>query len=175
MTDKDLEVFVGAKFCRDWDPKETALDHDTARSQHGYIINYAGCPLLWKSQLQTEVALSSTGSEYTGLNYALRDATPVMKLLKEMKKRGYPISTTQARVHCRVFKDNSRALEMAQVHKYQPRTKHLNVKLHHHRDYVDRKETSIHHIQRSDQPVYFLTKPLKEETHCRHQKTMMGW
>jgi hypothetical protein len=96
--------------------KEAATDRDTARSRHGYIINYAGCPLLWKSQMQTEVALSSTESKYTGLSYALRDAISVMELLKEMKSRGYPILKTQARVHCRVFEDNSGALEMAQVH-----------------------------------------------------------
>jgi hypothetical protein len=35
---------------------------------------------------------------------------------------------------------------MACVHKYCPRTKHLNVKLHLFRDYVERKEVSIHHI-----------------------------
>ncbi|KAI2502092.1 hypothetical protein MHU86_12322 [Fragilaria crotonensis] len=175
MTDKDLEVFVDASFCGDWDPKEAASDRDTARSRHGYIIKYANCPLLWKSQLQTEVALSSTESEYTGLSYALRDAIPMMELLKEMKDRAYPISTTQARVHCRVFEDNSGALEMARVHKYRPRTKHLNVKLHHFRDYVERKEISIHHIRTNDQPADFLTKPLNEESHCRHRKTVMGW
>jgi hypothetical protein len=76
-----------------WDPKEAALDRDTARSQHGYIIKYAGSPLLWKSQLQTEIAMSTTESEYTGLSYALRDAIPVMELLKEMKSYGYPIMT----------------------------------------------------------------------------------
>ncbi|KAI2512304.1 hypothetical protein MHU86_2180 [Fragilaria crotonensis] len=111
MTNKDLEVFVDASFCGDWDPKEAASDRDTARSRHGYIIKYANCPLLWKSQLQTEVALSSTESEYTGLSYALRDAIPIMELLKEMKERGYPVSTTQAQVHCRVFEDNSGALK----------------------------------------------------------------
>ncbi|KAI2497426.1 hypothetical protein MHU86_17084 [Fragilaria crotonensis] len=175
MTNKDLEVFVDASFCGDWDPKEAASDRDTARSRHGYIIKYANCPLLWKSQLQTEVALSSTESEYTGLSYALRDAIPIMELLKEMKERGYPVSTTQARVHCRVFEDNSGALEMARVHKYRPRTKHLNVKLHHFRDYVERKEISIHHIRTNDQPADFLTKPLNEESHCLHRKTVMGW
>ena len=87
MENKDLEVYVDASFCGDWDPKEAATDRDTARSRHGYVINYAGCPLLlWKSQLQTEVALLSTESKYTGLSYALRDAIPVMELLKELKK-----------------------------------------------------------------------------------------
>jgi hypothetical protein len=52
MPDRELEVYVDASFCGDWDPMEATRDRDTARSRHGYIINYAGCPLLWKSQLQ---------------------------------------------------------------------------------------------------------------------------
>jgi hypothetical protein len=157
LKEKELEVFVDASFCGDWDPAEAARDRDTARSRHGYIINCAGCPLLWKSQLQTEIALSSTESEYTGLSYALRDTIPIMQLLKEMKVNGFPINAPQARVHCQVFEDNSGALEMAKVHKYRPRTKHLNVRLHHFRDYVERKEISIHHISTNDQPADFLT------------------
>ena len=172
---KDLEVYVDASFCGDWDPKEAALDRDTARSRHGYIINYAGCPLLWKSQLQTEVALSTTESEYTGLSYALRDAIPVMELLKEMKQQGYPITTSQARVHCRVFEDNSGALEMAKIHKYRPRTKHLNVKLHHFRDYVERQEVSINPIGTAEQPADFLTKALNEDVLRKHRMTVLGW
>ena len=62
-----------------------------ARSQHGYIILYSGCPLIWKSQLQTEIALSSTKSEYTGLSYALREAIPRMTLLEELKEDGFPV------------------------------------------------------------------------------------
>ena len=89
ISGKELEVYVDASFCGDWDP----------RLQHGYIINYSGCPLLWKSQLQTEIALSSTESEYTGLSYALRDAIPIMQLLKEMIAMGFPIHTPKARVH----------------------------------------------------------------------------
>ena len=65
VPDKELEVYVDASFCGDWDPVEAARDQDTARSRHGYVISYAGCPLLWKSQLQTVVALSSTEGEYT--------------------------------------------------------------------------------------------------------------
>jgi hypothetical protein len=163
---------VDASFCGDWDPVEASKDRDTARSRHGYIISYAGRPLLWKSHLQTEVALSSTESEYTGLSYALRDAIPVMELLEEMKKRGL---TPQARVHCHVFEDNSGALEMAWIHKYRPRTKHLNVRLHHFRDYVERKEITIHPINTNDQPADFLTKALNVEVLERHRRPVLGW
>ena len=75
---------------------------------------------MWKSQLQTEIALSSTESEYTGLSYALHETIPMMELLKEMKSIGLPVTPANADVHCRVFEDNSGAIEMAQVHKYGP-------------------------------------------------------
>ena len=79
---RGLEVFVNASFARNWDKKDAQTgDRDAARSRHGYIILYYGCPLIWKSQLQTEVALSSTESEYTGLSYALREDIPLMSLL----------------------------------------------------------------------------------------------
>ena len=175
MPDRELEVYMDASFCGDWDPTEAANDRDTARSRHGYIINYAGCPLLWKSQLQTQIALSSTESEYTGLSYALRDAIPIMQLLKEMKAMGFPIHTPKARVHCHVFEDNSGALEMARVHKHRPRTKHLNVRLHRFRDYVERKETSINPINTNDQPADYLKKALNEETLVQHRRTVLGW
>ena len=171
---KDLEVFVDADFSGNWDPKESH-NADTARSRHGYIIMYKGCPITWKSQMQTEIALSSTESEYTGLSYALREAIPIMEILKEMKNNGYDIKSTVPKVHCKVFEDNSGALEIASVHKYRPRTKHLNVKLHHFRDYVVRGEISIRKIESQKQLADYLTKPLNETDLIRLRKKVMGW
>ena len=111
-----LEVFVDANFVGNWNRDEAPHDQDMARSHHGYIIKYMGCPIVWKSQLQMEIALSSTESEYTGLSYALRETIPMMELLKEMKSIGLPVTPANADVHCHVFKDNSGAIEMA--HKY---------------------------------------------------------
>ena len=136
---------------------------------------YAGCPIIWKSQLQTEIAMSSTESEYTGLSYALRDAIPIMELLKEMSQQGIEVRSTQAKIHCKVFEDNSGALEMAKNHKYRPRTKHLNVKLHHFRDYVMRKEISINSISTTDQLGDYLTKPVNEQILTKHRLLIMGW
>ncbi len=140
-----------------------------------YIIMYAGVPLSWKSQLQGEICLSSTESEYTGLSYALREAIPIMEMLKEMKRHGFPIRSAKAQVHCRVFEDNSGALEMAKIHKYRPRTKHICTKLHHFRDYVTRGRISIHPIDTLKQPADFLTKPLNIELLIRHRNEVMGW
>jgi hypothetical protein len=98
-----------------------------------------------------------------------------MGLLKEMKTKGFPIQGTTPRVSCKVFEDNSGALEMAQVHKYRPCTKHLNVKLHHFRDYVTRKEITIHKIDTKDQLADYLTKPVTIDILLKLRKIVMGW
>ena len=87
--------------------------------------------------------LSSTESEYTGLEYTLREVISIMQLLKDLKRSGFPIAPTTLKVTCRVFEDNSGSLEMVTVHKHRARTKHLNMKLHHFRDYVTRGEVTI--------------------------------
>ena len=79
------------------------------------------------------------------------------------------------KVHCKVFEDNSGAIEMATVHKVRPRTKHLNVRLHHFRSYVDSGQISIHPIRTEDQPADILTKPVNVETLRRHRRMIMGW
>ena len=171
---KSFEVFVDSDFCGNWH-KKYAGEADSVRSRHGYIITYAGCPIVSKSQLQTEIALSTTEAEYTGLSYALREAIPLMELLKEMRKNGFGVLDHKLKVHCKVFEDNSGAIEMAVVHKWRPRTKHLATKLHHFRSYVNSGEVSVHKIDTSLQPADVLTKPLNVELLQRHRKTIMGW
>ena len=116
--DKSLEVYVDADFAGNWDPNLAGKDRSTARSRHGYYITYGGMPIAWKSTLQQEIALSSTESEITGMSYALREAIPVMRILNEMSERGYKINAKTTTVHCRVFEDNSGAIEIAKVDKY---------------------------------------------------------
>ena len=165
---------MDADFAGNWDRSETN-DPDTARSRHGFIISYAGCPILWKSQLQTEITLSSTESEYTGLSYALREAIPLMELLKEMKEQGFDVGPSQAKVHCKLFENNSGALEMAKETKFRPRTKHINVKLHHFRSYVESQQITIHKIDTLEQNADYLTKPLAQELLEKLRKKVMGW
>ena len=92
-----------------------------------------------------------------------------------MQDAGFTLNVNIPMVKCKAFEDNSGALEMAKVHKYRPRTKHLNVRLHHFRDYVERQEISIHAINTNDQPADFLTKALNEDTLKRHRLKVMGW
>ena len=99
-----------------------------------------------------------------------------MNLLKEMKEKGINVSTSKAKVRCKAFEDNTGALEIAKEKKYRPRTKHLNIRLHHFRSYVDdTKEISIHKIGSKDQSADIFTKPNNEEDLTRHRYVLMGW
>ena len=98
-----------------------------------------------------------------------------MEVLKEMKDNGFDVLYHKVKVHCRVFEDNAGAIEIAVVHKWRPRTKHLATKLHHFRSYVNSGEISVHKIDTSLQPADVLTKPLNYELLKRHRKTIMGY
>jgi len=94
-----------------------------------------------------------------------------------MKEAGIPIESSNANVKCTVFEDNSGALEIARVHKFRPRTKHLNCRLHHFRSFIGDGPgmISIEKIHTLDQPADMLTKPLSEEGLFKFRLMMLGW
>ena len=103
------------------------------------------------------------------------EAIPIINLLKELKEKGFEVNDEKAKIHYKVFEDNTGAIEIAKEENYRPRTKHLNVKLHHLRSYVESGEISIRKIDTYHQPADMLTKHLNEADFVRHRRTMMGW
>ena len=73
---------------------------------------------MWASKLQTQIALSTTEAEYIALSTSLRDIIPLMELVKELQAHGFDYTATQPIVHCKVFEDNSGAVEIATVYKF---------------------------------------------------------
>lgn len=98
-----------------------------------------------------------------------------MEMLKGMNRHGFNILSTSANVRCRVFEDNSGALEMLKIDKYHPRTKHLSCRLHHFRSYVDDRQITIQKVNTSEQDADMLSKPVNIEVLRRCRKKMMGW
>jgi hypothetical protein len=172
---ESFQVFVDADFSGNWSKDSAEEDTDTARSRTGFIITYAGCPVYWCSKLQTEVALSTTEAEFVAASQALRELIPMMELMLELKDRGFKVITTAPKVHCKLFEDNSGAVELLRVKKMRSRTKHINIKYHFFRSYVDRGLVTIVPISSDDQPADMLTKSLPETDFVKHRKKMMGW
>jgi hypothetical protein len=150
-------------------------DPSTAKSRTGYIIQYASCPLLWASKLQTQIALSTTEAEYIALSTALREVIPLIELLREMKRKWIDVYTTSPRIYCKAFEDNSGALELAQTPKIRPRTKHINVIYHHFREYVRDGSIQLYAISSVKQLADICTKPLAQNVFLPLRKSIMGW
>ena len=172
-----LEVYADAEFGGAWDKATARDDADTARSRIGYLIRYAGVPILWTSKLATEICLSVTEAEYISLSEALRSTIPMLQLLDECYERNLIPSPLATEVHCKVFEDNSGALELAKVPKMRPRTKHLNTKYHHFRGFVQDNPDKIKilPIASEDQLADALTKQPTQPLFLQFRKAIMGW
>ena len=172
--EESFRVYVDADFAGNYDQDDTE-NTDTARSRTGYIISYAGCPLYWKSSLQTEISLSSTESEYISISEALRSTIPMMNIIDEMSKNGFAVLTDSPIISCRVFEDNSGAIAISNNPKFRPRTKHLNVKYHFFRQYITSGHIKVEKIDTLDQPADYLTKSLEVDLFQKHRLKIQGW
>jgi hypothetical protein len=70
MTNSSNELkidYADADFVGLWN-RDDVQDPHCVCSRTGYIINFADCPVLWKSGLQTEIALSTMEAEYVNFS-----------------------------------------------------------------------------------------------------------
>ena len=84
-TNLNIEAFVDADFAGLYGQEP---DHapEAATSRTGYVITLGGCPGIWKSQLQSEIALSTTHAEYVALSQCMRIVLPFQAMVKEALK-----------------------------------------------------------------------------------------
>eukprot|EP00956_Cyclotella_meneghiniana_P009886 scaffold13670_cov55-Cyclotella_meneghiniana.AAC.1 len=125
--------------------QEDSQDPHCARSRTGYVILAFGCPVLWRSKLQTEIALSTMEAEYVALSTACKDLLPIMALVRELRRSvGLP-DEFDANLHCKVHEDNVGALALANLEpqRMTPRSKHYAIKYHWFREHVHDKSNRI--------------------------------
>ena len=171
-----FECFVDADFVGNWDRVNANVDPSTAKSRTGYVLLYGGCPMVWASKLQREVALSTTEAEYNALSESLREVINLMQLLDETKvKLKWDTASNPPTVHCKVFEDNSGALEMGKLPKMRPRTKHICVRMHHFREAVREGKVSLHKIPSRYQLADIATKPQPVNLFEEQRESLLQW
>jgi hypothetical protein len=167
---------VDADFVGNWQRLHADTDPGKAKSRTGYVIMYGGCPVVWASKLQREVALSTTEAECNALSESLREVINMMQLLQETKdKLQWTTTTKPPNVHCKVFEDNSGALEMVRLPKMRPRTKHINVRMHHFREHVRLGKITIHKVPSRYQLADIATKPQPQDLFESQRESLMQW
>jgi hypothetical protein len=173
--DLKLELFCDADFAGLY-KREPDRSVDSARSRTGYIIKLSGCPLVWKSQLQTEISLSTLEAEYSALSQALRTLLPLKHMLIGIaQKVGLPTEVL-ATIMAEVFEDNQGCLALATNHRLTNRTKYFHVKWHwfwHH--YSVHREFTVSYIKSALQDADYLTKQNPKDAFQANRLRVQGW
>lgn len=171
---KGLECYVDADWAGSWQHR-SCHDPVSAYSRTGFVISYAGCPIMWSSKMQPLIALSTTEAEYIALSSALREVIAIMNLLSELQQRKFIPPMTIANIKCKVFEDNKSCIEIATNHKSRPRTKHLSVRLHHFCSHVASGQVNIAHLSTQQQIADIFTKPLPRDQFEYLRGKLMHW
>jgi hypothetical protein len=154
-------------------------DPHCIRSRTRYVINFADCPVLWKSRLQIEIALSTMEVDYVALSTSCRDLFPLIDVTKEIClifKVDLIVKET-ANMHIKVHKDNvgALALEKLKPCRMTPCSKHYAIKYHWFRKHISPQNIQLVHISSDDQLGGLFTKGLSRVKFTRLQKKLMGW
>lgn len=165
---KDLSIVYRAdnqnliSFC----DSDFAGDNDTRRSTTGYLVIFSGGPIIWKTQRQKHVTLSSTEAEYVALCSAAKEMSWLRRLAIELSimKPDQPIVLRS---------DNTSALKIAQSEKVTQRTRHLGAQEAYPRELIEKGELKIEYVRGTDQLADWLTKPLPSSKFLKNRNLMM--
>jgi hypothetical protein len=173
-----LDCYVDADFAGLW-RYESDQDPVCVKSRTGYVITLAGCPCLWASRLQVEIALSTLEAEYIALSTAMRDLLPMRRMLLEIGTKMKLAFLEQGMLHSTVFEDNNGALGLATSPKLTPRTRHIASKYHffksHCGDARSGKAVIIQKISTDLQKADIFTKGLTQIQFEHIRYLLMGW
>jgi len=167
-----LDLFVDADFCS-LHRVEDSRNPTSAYSRTGYVIMLSGCPLIWKSQLQTHVSVSTLEAEYCALSFALKTLLPMKRLLLELMDALQVDDELSTSVQARAFEDNQGALILARDQRLTNRTKYLLC--HWHWFWQHAGEFSLHKIGSKDQRADYFTKPLPRDAFEHNRLLVQGW
>ncbi len=168
-----IDCYVDADFAGAWN-LNSSPDPSSVKSRSGYVITYAGCPILWSSKLQSEIALSTTEAEYIALSTALRDLIPMRTILQELSPT-CNISITAAQTHSTIFEDNKGCVDLIAAPTMRPRSRHIAIKYHHFREHVRNGQIHIKWISTNEQLADIFTKPLPLSKFTILRSKLLGW
>ena len=173
--DLNLDCYVDSDFAGLWS-FEDDQDPTCVKSRTGFIMLLGGCPLMWSSKLQTEIALSTMEAEYIALSTALRDLIPLKRLVKVVTT-AVGLNDSDTTIKTTVWEDNQGCVILANLEppRMTPRSKHYAIKYHWFRTELKPNDITIAPIDSADQNADFLTKGLRHVLFAANRFRVMGW
>jgi hypothetical protein len=155
---------------------EDATDPRSARSRTGYLLTLGDVPILWKSKLQPQIALSTMEAEYIALSTAMRSLLHVKQILKTLAA-ALSIEMNEHSNISTVWEDNRAAQILATTNppRLTPRSKHIAIQYHWFRDQLVPGRVEVQSIPSNQQKADILTKALTKQKHEETRQLSMGW
>lgn len=132
-----------------------ASDIDKRRSCTGYVIKIAGAAVSWHSKRQEVVALSSTEAEYIALSTTAKEVVWISQFVCEVSG----VNVQPVKIWC----DNTSTIKLAKSDAYRERTKHIDVRFHQIRDWIQQSKIVVDFLSTHDMVADQLTKALNGE------------
>jgi hypothetical protein len=128
-----LDLWVDADFAGLWNHND-AEDPLSVKSRTGYVITLGEIPVVWRSKLQGEIALSTCEAEYIAASQGMRELVP-LRATMELLTREMGIDRDNRSTVSTIWEDNAAALTIMTNHmnglpKLSPRTRHIGTKYH---------------------------------------------
>lgn len=144
--DFDLKRSLMAFTDSDWGSNER-----DRRSVTGAIVKYNGSPVSWFSKRQATIALSTAEAEYMAISATAQEALWFRTWMKEVLNKQVTVP-----IAC----DNQAAIKMTKAEGDSQRTKHIDIRHHFIRDYVQKGAINMRWVSTAEQEADLLTKRL---------------
>lgn len=119
------------------------------RSQAGYIVLLNNNIVAWNSKRLKTVADSSSEAEYMAITEGIKEGIFIKNILQNM---GFKIG------YINLCCDNMAALTLSSHNTLHQRTKHIDIRYHKIRQYVDNKDIKLNYINTKDNIADLMTK-----------------
>ncbi|KAL7572873.1 hypothetical protein ACA910_004527 [Epithemia clementina (nom. ined.)] len=151
-----LEAYSDADF---------ATDQDTRISVYGYVIYFMRVPIAWKSKGMKSVVLSTTEAEYVAASEVVKELIFIINVQKSTEVNvQYPVT---------VYVDNIGAIWLANNQNTSERTKHIDVRSHYVREYIEDGIVKIIFVKSEDNDADIETKNVSPQLQEKHSRKMI--
>ena len=155
---------------------EIPTDPACAKSRSGFVIVFAGVPVMWQSKLQTETALSTMEAEIIALAACMRELIPIVDMVQFLAVAvGIPPGGVNMKIS--VHEDNSGALVLAETlpPQFTPRSKYYATKTIWFREEIHKRGIKLLKIDTTEQLGDIFTKGLAQPAFEYLRSKIIGW
>ena len=155
---------------------EKPTDPACAKSRTGFVIMFAGVPILWQSKLQSETALSTMEAEVIALAACMRELISIVDMVNDLAQ-AVGLQSGEVNMNISVHEDNSGALVLAETlpPQFTPRSKYYATKTIWFREEIHKRGIKLKKIETSEQLGDIFTKGLPRAIFEYLRSKIIGW